>query len=241
VLQQSISYGDYTAQLVTDLLYDPATNTLKTEPLTEGRQKALSAMRANPTLARNVILLAMRRTTEAALDGAEKARAANYRQTYYGLAHRDLLAPGACGTPQGARKLGELFPNWTIEHRVTAEQAKVGDYSKCRTEYIPDPKQPGDQPPGMGSGPAVAVGDFYVLLPSPLALSTGTFEQADSLRLALAYRDRVSQAIIDRNIAQTVRSQRDTLGTLLSENEASKIAMDLLNEGWGWRNRPTSN
>lgn len=40
---------------------------------------------------------------------------------------------------------------------------------------------------------AVAIDDFYVVLPSPPVVTIGQFEQSDGLRIALCYHDRVNQ------------------------------------------------
>jgi hypothetical protein len=50
----------------------------------------------------------------------------------------------------------------------------------------------------LGWGASVKFESFYVKVPSPRVLSEGTYEFPPSLRVALAYRDRLNQAIIDR-------------------------------------------
>jgi hypothetical protein len=72
-----------------------------------------------------------------------------------------------------------------------------------------------------------------VLAPSPLAVATGTFEQADSLRLALFYRDRLNQAIVDRNMLSTVRAVSGRGAD--SEKVTASTAFALVNEGWNWQ------
>jgi hypothetical protein len=54
--------------------------------------------------------------------------------------------------------------------------------------------------------------------------------QADDLKLALAYRDHIHEAIIDRGIGPLIREQGADAAT----------AFALLNEGWGWTNRSKS-
>jgi hypothetical protein len=59
-----------------------------------------------------------------------------------------------------------------------------------------------------------------------------------SLQLAIAYRDHLSQEIIDRNVAITVK---DMAGHEVDSNEtAAKTAFAPLNDGWGWQNRSKS-
>jgi hypothetical protein len=244
VLQQSIAYGDYTAELAEAVLYDRDTHSLNLDlkNLTVLQQKALDALDANPLLARNVVLLAMRHAAADRLGGGAKADAASYNQTYYALALQDFSTPKACeAAASSEQKLTELFPNWRFEYRVTAEQQQRDkSLSGCAIEYQPDPKKMDWQPPAKGSGAAVSVGQFYVLLPSALTLSSGAFELSDSLRLALAYRDRLSQAIIDRKLGSTTKSLRDGSGQALNNEALGNLAFALMNEGWGWRNRRKS-
>jgi hypothetical protein len=181
----------------------------------------------------------MRHAIADASGGAEKANAQQFSQTYYALALRDFTGAQACdGSTLPRQKLAELFPNWKFDYWVTKADQKADPtkaLDKCPTEFEPDPTSSGPQPPAPGSGVAVSLADFYVLAPSPLILSSGVFEQSDSLRLALAYRDRLSQEIIDRNIVGTVK---DLSGN--SKAMADSIAFELLNEGWGWQTRQKS-
>src|SRR5262249_41514495 len=58
------------------------------------------------------------------------------------------------------------------------------------------------------------------------------------LRLALAYRDRLSQAIIDRNTGSTVKNVAKA--TNAPDVVAARTALALLNEGWDWQHRKPS-
>jgi hypothetical protein len=242
VLQQSISDGDYTAELVEKTLYDPASRSINTDPrvMTPLKQQALSVMRANPTLARNVVVLAMRHAIIDLEGGTNRAETVKYDRLYYGLALQDFTGPQACdNSPFAREKLGTLFPKWEFAYFITNDQKqKDSTLNKCPAEFLPDPNSPGPQLPARGSGVAVSLADFYVLVPSPPVLSGGVFEQSDSLRLALAYRDRLSQAIIDRTMATTVKnlSGNGDASTALAGN----VAFGLLNEGWNWQVRTKS-
>ena len=210
VLQQSITYGDYTAQLIESTLYDPNTKSLNVDPNTSDalKQRALSAMKWNPILARNVVLLAMRHAIADYHNGAPAANAVQYSQTYYAFGLKDFATPEGCaGSADAIHDLTMLFPNWKFGYWVTAKQ-KQDDKSleKCPVESEPDP-QSDPKLPKPGAGVGVQLGDFYILVPSPPILSVGSFEQNDGLRLALVNRDRLSQAIIDRNFAKTVKAQ----------------------------------
>ncbi|TXN76056.1 hypothetical protein [Methylobacterium sp. WL8] len=234
VLQQSIVYGDYTAELATAALYDPATNSLN--PARPEAPRFLEAMKMNPVLARNVVLLAMRRAIEATLGGADKAEEANYRETYYALAVEDFSAPAACDEGRSKDKLSDIFPKWNFEFRATASQ-KEQSYKNCKLEYIPAVGG-GAHLPEMGAGATLKMSDdFYILIPSALHLSTGTFDIPDSLRVALAYRDKISQAIVDLSIGEVLKSQINERGEKLSDDETQQLALDLINEGWGWQHR----
>jgi hypothetical protein len=242
VLQQSIASGDYTSQLVERALYDPTTKSLNTDvkAMTPLKSQALSAMRYNPVLARNVVLLAMRHAITDSLGGPDKAESVLYEQTYYNFALQQFTGPQACnGDPDARKLLGELFPNWQFEYWITADQ-KQNDkqLANCSSEFTPDANGPSSQAPARGSGVGVTLGDFYVLAPTPLVLSSGLFELSDSLRLALAYRDRLNQAIIDRNLALTVKE----LSGAGQESSAiaERTSFALLNAGWGWQTRKKS-
>ena len=246
VLQESVSYGDYTAELIEKTLYDPASHSLRTDTkgLTPQQQQLVSlsaqALQWNPILARNVVVLAMRHAMADALGGYDKAAAVRYHANYYGLALQDFSGPQACGNSTLAHeKLTELLPNWNFQYVVTSDQKK-GDpaLASCPSEFQPDPNSPGPTPQLRGAGVATIVGDIYVLVPTPAALASGAYDQSDSLRLALAYRDRLSQAIVDRTVNSTVRALAG--GGSVGKTKAGQMALGLLNEGWGWTVRTKS-
>ena len=244
MLQQSITYGNYTAELVEQAIYNPKTRAIDTDPanLSGEQAKALEAMKANPVIARNVVMLAMRHAIADALGGADQAEAKLYRETYYGLGLSDFNVPASCSTDANdtgkitaRQKLNDLFPNWTFEYVVTAAQAadpQQAQLKNCAQEFAPT----GDKPfPGRGAGVAVVLGkDFYTLVPTPMQLVAGSYEFNDSLRLALAYRDRVSQAIIDQNLGKTVRDVASREG---ADADFRTVATGILNEGWEWQTR----
>lgn len=94
LLQQAVAYGDFTAQLIEAELYDPKIRALTNDPAeiakAPRKQAALAALKSNPVLARNVVLLALRHSIEDSLGGIAKAEAVSYRQTYYQLAVADF-------------------------------------------------------------------------------------------------------------------------------------------------------
>jgi hypothetical protein len=194
VIQQSITYGDFTPELVERTLYDTVTRSINTDPaaITPVKQKAIAAMRANPVLARNVVLLAMRHAINDGLGG--QAEGVPFNQTYYGLALDDFSGPQACeGSSLPHQKLAELFPNWKFGYWASVEQKHDNPaFSKCSVELQPSLDSPAPQLPAPGAGIGVPIADFYVLVPSPLKLAGGVYEQSDSLRLALIYRDRIN-------------------------------------------------
>jgi hypothetical protein len=235
VLQQSITYGDLTAKLVEKAIYDVGSKSINADPkvMTSLKQKAIAAMRANPILARNVVLLGMRHAIAATL--GDKAEGVRFNQTYYGLALDDFTGSQACdGAVLPRQKLNELFPNWKFEYWVTAAQKQDTAFAKCPLELQPDPDSSAPQLPAPGSGVGVAVADFYVLLPSPPKLAAGVYEQSNSLRLALVYRDRLSQAIIDRGVGEILTAAGQP------RDIATATGFALLNEGWGWQSRAKS-
>jgi hypothetical protein len=237
LLQQSITYGDFTAELVEDALYDKDTRSLIKDPVILAqptKRAALEAMRANPVLARNVVLIAMRHAISDAMGGREKADAQLYGQSLYAMGLGDFADSGGCdGNPFARKGLMNMFPNWQFEYRASSDQKKDPKYKDCPSEFVSNNAGFGQDPPSRGSGIAVSVSDFYVLVPSAIALSSGDFELADSLRFALMNRDRLSQEIIDREMGSIVRENAK------AESEAMKssIAFALINEGWGWQTR----
>jgi hypothetical protein len=122
ILQQSITYGDYTAEIAEKVLYDRQTRSLQVHEGSreeEVQKAAITAMQANPLLARNVVMLAMRHTIADALEG-NNAEAILFRQTFYQLALKDFVGESACkADPMATQRLSELFPNWKFEYRVT--------------------------------------------------------------------------------------------------------------------------
>ncbi|MCB1527793.1 MAG: hypothetical protein KDJ45_08840 [Hyphomicrobiaceae bacterium] len=228
LLQDALSFGDLTAELVMAALYDPATKALVTDPKALAsdikRQLAVDAMKMNPLLAHNVVMLAMRRSIEQALGGREKANEVLHRRTAYQLALNSYDKRGACsGSSAALQGLKNLFPNWQFEYRVTATDRADAALKSCPEEVV-DNLEDVSAPPALGHGPAVTVGDFYVLLPSAPVLSQGMFEQSDNLNLALRYRDKLSQAVIDRRLGSIVSS--------IDATERNVVALGLLSEGW---------
>jgi hypothetical protein len=234
VVQQSVAYGDYTASLIERQLYDPVTRSIKinVKTMTAIQASALRAMRVNPILARNVVLIAMRHAIEDAYS-VEKAATTRFMDNYYKLALTDFAGPQACTADAHARaKLADLLPNWNVEYRVRGTEKTARPELKA----CPEAKVPGDESAvDHGSGVVVALTDeFYVKLPTPAALADGTFEHAETLKTALKYRDRLAQAVIDRGIVDALRAES------VGDNEAeirAKAAFFLINEGLSWRHR----
>ena len=241
VLQQALAYGDMTAELVEQALYDAQSRSLIDDPSKCGtsdvtcpqrRTLAVLAMKANPILARNVVMLALRHAIEDALGGADQANVVLHHQTYYGLALADYASPRTCDGDHSTRqKLVHLFPNWKFEYRATSTERQNG-FNDCPAEIVGDLDKP-TATAAAGSGPSISLGDFYVTLPSAASLAQGEFEQSDSLRLALAYRDRLSQAIVDRSVGSTLKALVTDSG---GDAKAVRLTMfGLLNDAWGWQ------
>jgi hypothetical protein len=128
-----------------------------------------------------------------------------------------------------------MLPNWRFEYRATSAERQKDALKNCPAEVVDDPTNP-SAPPALGNGIAVTFGDFYVLVPSPPVLAGGVFEQSDSLRLALAYRDRISQALIDREMGQALK-----ISTGSDQKAYGATAFGLLNDGWAWKGSSKSN
>lgn len=206
-LQQSMLYGDYTAELIVNVLYEDSQNTLttKADPTKPLQNAALAALKANPTLARNVLMLAMRRSLLA------KGYNLPDGETTFALALADYTGPAACKNGQYATaKLTQLFPGWSFTFVASPDDygndRNHGPLYECKVRM--DERQ--------GWGAAVSFDGFYVTLPSPRALSEGTYEYPPSLRVALAYRDKVAKVLLDRGFgtAQGFQSQFASSDTL---------------------------
>lgn len=143
VLQQSVAYGDFSAELVEKVLYDNTSRSLKTDPknLDPLRAAALRAMRSNPVLARNVVLLAMRHAIADKLGGPERAEAYLYRQSYYSVALLNFSSSQSClGNPNALIALSDLFPNWQFQYRVESNNKKSNDQFKGCPADLPRPR-----------------------------------------------------------------------------------------------------
>lgn len=232
IFQQAMVAGDYTVELLLDVLYDDKTRSLKTgtrrkaeDDIPEIERLALEALRQNPMLARNVVMAAMRRNREAAGDRWPTG------MTNYARSVAQFVGLDACRrAPLAVEKMSALFPNWEFEFRAREDErgtdAKPGPLKDCKLAE----RSPELDRPFAGSGLSVPMRtrhdkkdiDFYVLVPSPLALATGTYEYPASLLNAIFLRDRVTQAIAVRDIG------RDS--AILAELDANpKLAIEVLN------------
>lgn len=209
VLQQATTYGDFTAAVALEMLYDTNSRSLNAapnDPVAAARATAaIDAMKANPVLARNVVLLALRRAIADQLGGVEAAEKANYLETRYRWALENFKRGDRCGNDEiGLREWKSLFPAWTLVYRASArEKAEDITLSGCRDALRLDL---GDRlHPEFGVGAAVELTpDLYVALPSAMEMSIGRFERPESLTRALALRDKVNQAIGDRRISESI-------------------------------------
>lgn len=191
VLQQSVLYGDFTASLITDTLYDANKRALLTEPATDSsggiQRLALLAMKSNPVLARNVVMQAMRRalTVQVTL---EDGRNMEIPQTgLYALAVANYSGVDACYENSSAKAyLNRILPGWVLAYR--AEKGEIGPGMPLRgcQEKNPDVD--------IGSGLVVVFKDFEVKAPNPRLIDTGEFEQPSALKVSLAYREKISTA-----------------------------------------------
>jgi hypothetical protein len=246
VFQQSVTYGNYTAELIEEVLYDRNTRALAinddVDPL---RRQARLAMEANPVLARNVVTLALRHTMADTSGGPDAADAIGYERSNYSSALSEFTVPASCQSEQEGgyetqvanRHLKELFANWTFEYVVSPEAQNGASFRGCPAEFIPNPDSQAPLP-RRGGGVAVKLwSDFYVLAPSPMVLSSGTYESNDGLRIALSYRDKVSQTLIDQQLGETVNRLMSQEGAVAA---TGAVALGIFNEGWGWQGREKS-
>jgi len=154
----------------------------------------------------------------------------------------DFRREPCSGSLIAKQKLQELFPNWGFQYRAADSERQTGLFQNCPLEIVDDLSHPANATPALGHGMAVALGaDFYVLAPSAPMLARGVFEQSDTLRLALTYRDRVNQAIIDNDMITVIKSLKDDRGNAISEDSVRDLAFGVVNEGWGWQARERPN
>lgn len=234
VLQQSMVSGDYMAQLLEATLYDPVSRALKLDPAAGDQvvPAAVRLMKWSPVLARNVVLLAMRHAIRDSLGGEQQAAAVGYMPTYYALGLGDLRTTGGCNRdPNALDKLIKLLPHWDFRYYISsAKQAQVG-WQACPLSYSPTAENK-ETLPARGEGVGVQLGDFYVLAPTPSALSTGSYEISGDLNSALTWRDRLHQELLDRRLGQVIAEE-------VAPNKVGDVALRLLNEGWNYK--PQSN
>ncbi len=190
ILQQSVAYGDFVPQLVLDILYDEGSKSLirQVNPLapesTRAKQAAaLKAMDVSPILGRNVVMLAVRK----ALIGAD----GHFPTSYYGLALANLSGKPACERdPVSRGKLTELLPNWKIEYRAAGANLSESISLGCTPEDANKPR---------GAGAVLDFGSFYVRMPASEVADAGVFETPQSLHMALSYRAKIGEELVDRN------------------------------------------
>jgi hypothetical protein len=115
-----------------------------------------------------------------------------------------------------------VFPNWKFKLVARTDQKGDPSFSACTVESN-----------DRGSGIAVEISDFYVTIPSAANLVNGLFEQPSSLGLAVFYRDRINQNIVDRMVASTIR--RIVPATKDGPEMTKVVAQSLLNEAWDWQ------
>lgn len=234
VLQQSIMYGDYTAQIAEEALYDKETKTLNptpTDPAAKVKaQAALEAIKANPVLARNVVLLALRHAIADSQGGFGEAEKVNYLEREYRWAYMHFVDGDRCGNDEIALwRWKRMFPGWNIEYRASRSE-KAGDAKLANCPDAQTLDLGGNPQLDLGSGPSLKLTqDFYVTLPSSMEMSIGRFEQPVSLLRALALRDKVNQAIGERNMSETIAATVSEYGD--PEAMFKRVSLHLLDAG----------
>jgi hypothetical protein len=173
VLQESMLSGSYTSDLLEAELYDRTTHALKSDVAIEQQRAALDSMRANPILARNTVMLAMRHAIRDSLGNEAEATKYGYLRGTYHMAIADFGSGDGCSGIESDRAgLRALFPGWSFEYRVTKED--TDEDSTLNTCVAAD----NDQRRGL----YVKVGDVVIAAPSPLALAAGSYEVSEGLR-----------------------------------------------------------
>jgi hypothetical protein len=225
VLQESMLSGSYMSENLEAELYDSTAHALTgdTAQMTERQKAALGVMRVNPILARNTVMLAMRHAIRDSLGTEAEATKYGYLRGTYHMAVADFgTGDGCSGLEFDRAGLRALFPQWSFNYRVTKEDTD-GDSTLKSCVAADD-----DQRRGL----YVKVGDVVIAAPSPLALAAGSYEISEGLRRALQYRERVSEAIIDHTISQSVTATASALHGSGAKVSSNSLAKDFLNHAY---------
>lgn len=222
VLQQSMTYGSYTAELVVDTLYDENSRILRTQNLDRVQMLAYQAMSLNPVLARNVVMLSLRRALQDSVGGREAADDKLYMKTRYHLGLLELADPGTCRKdPKNKERLGQLFPGWNFQYVVTESQAR--DDPKWKDDGcprpVPSPNMLAEAPIGslIELGPVDALGTIRIPAPAPHVFAEGLFEVPASLAIAVQHLDSVNQAQAAYRIVDNIRAEAADSDTITPE------------------------
>jgi len=204
LVQQSATFGDYPAQLALEVLYDHQGGALITrvpdaDSVDADRRikiaLALQALKENPILARNVVHMAIRK---ALLRRHNSSGIVQYQNGWSSLQN----ASACHGSGHDAYFMNQWFQPlpggqkdavWMFKHIVTPEEAENGGaYVGCPTDESDGHR--------AGTGIAVQFDGFHVRVPHPQQFDRGDLELAPSLRQAIIYRNKVSQALVARNL-----------------------------------------
>ena len=214
LLQYSVAYGDFTAYSIVETLFDASKNSLyKPEPSSNPTadeisknaviHAAISAIKTNEILARNVAAIAIRRaltTPEGAL-----------QLSLYTHGFSNALNEESCKkSAPYFQYLKTILPNWNFETRVL-ENNKKGLLEKCK---------PINSKSTMREGFGINFENHFISLPNPLELNQGALEQPASIKIAANQRDRLTEVKSLRNIRNYFPQK--------PSNENNTIAADIL-------------
>lgn len=197
-LQQSVAYGDVTAQVAFEQLYDKSSRMFVYDQAraTALQQAAVEAIRVNDVLARNVVLLGLRDALSSVAPGNSNS-APYLRLTNYALGLEQFRAPAACDTSSDARRhLMDLLQGWSFDLRVDGTQKAQPEFAPCAS--VTD----GQELPGLHT----SIAGILVKVPSGQAIKTGVFEVPPSLLLANRYWTRVAARRAEAEIGNLVAS-----------------------------------
>jgi hypothetical protein len=191
LLQQSVMYGDATAAAIVDVLWDPATNALRTvaQPNEVLQAYAFEAINQNGPLARNVVMIALRKALTRSQSTPDGGTVTAPAALVYELGLRDMKGTEGCqGTGSSLIYLRQALPNWSF----TLRRPQDGPGQETRPELASCAIDDGRSDVGHGIG--VQIGAIFVKAPLPDDLRQGRFERPASLDLAWHYRTRIAEA-----------------------------------------------
>lgn len=216
LLQQSMLYGDATVQAIVKTLYDEPTKALRTTygGATDLQRLALNAMSLNPTLARNVVMQAMRKAMMAEVTMADGVKITVPSYSFYAQGLNIFRGARACERDDlVTHDLSVALPHWPIALRASEADKKIAKQTNDAAISL-DACNGGDLKSDISTGIVVVFEGFDVKAPSPRSIETGEYEMHPGLRVAISYVNQVADAKSMRQLAKALPDSNADKGEL---------------------------